>query len=203
MKGQETMKKEDFMALGIDESAAEKCAAASAEEMKGFIPKARFDEVNNEKKTLEKTLSERDEQLETLKKSTGNVEEMKKQIADLQAENKTKDEAHTAEMAKLKLDNAVDTALTTAGAKNIKAVRALLDASGLKLGEDGKLDGLTAQLEALKKSDGYLFKENEAPSFKGFQPGASGDGVPKNVDTSKMTYSEMMAYMAANPGAKI
>ncbi len=52
------MKKEDFTALGIDESAAEKCAAASAEELKAFIPKARFDEVNNEKKALEKTLSE-------------------------------------------------------------------------------------------------------------------------------------------------
>ncbi len=193
------MKKEDFTALGIDESAAEKCAAASAEELKGFIPKARFDEVNNEKKALEKTLSERDEQLETIKKSTGDVDAMKKEIADLQAKN----EAHAAEMAKLRLDNAVDTALTSAGAKNIKAVRALLDTSGLKLGEDGKLDGLTAQLEALKKSDGYLFKENEAPSFKGFQPGASGDGVPQNLDTSKMTYSEMMAYMAANPGAKI
>ncbi len=203
MKGWETMKKEDFVALGIDESAAEKCAAASAEELKGFIPKARFDEVNNEKKALEKTLSERDEQLETLKKSTGNVEEMKKQIADLQAENKTKDEAHAAEMAKLKLDNAVDTALTAAGAKNIKAVRALLDSSGLKLGEDGKPEGLTAQLEALKKSDGYLFKESEAPSFKGFQPGASGDGVPKSADLSKMTYSEITAYMASNGDAKI
>ena len=65
------MKKEEFVALGMDEAIAEKCAKASQEELKGFIPKGRFDEVNEEKKSLDKTLKERDKQLETLKKSTG------------------------------------------------------------------------------------------------------------------------------------
>lgn len=199
------MKKEDFTALGIDESAAEKCAAASAEELKGFIPKARFDEVNNEKKALEKTLSERDEQLETLKKSTGNVEEMKKQIADLQAENKTKDEAHAAEIKKLKIDAAVDAALMGAKAKNSTAVKALLkDLDKAEFADDGTIKGLADQIAALQKSDDYLFEAMESTKFKGAKPGESGNEPgDKSVDTSKMTYSELAAYMAEHPNAKI
>ena len=46
------MKKEQFIELGLEEEMAIKCEKASQEELKGFIPKARFDEVNNEKKKL-------------------------------------------------------------------------------------------------------------------------------------------------------
>ncbi|MDE6727523.1 MAG: phage scaffolding protein [Oscillospiraceae bacterium] len=52
------MRKEDFIALGISEELAKKCADASAEELKGFIPKTRFDEVNTERKNLETAVSD-------------------------------------------------------------------------------------------------------------------------------------------------
>jgi polyhydroxyalkanoate synthesis regulator phasin len=85
-----TMKKEDLVKLGLDEETAKKVADASAEELKGFIPKARFDEVNTEKKNLEAAKATLEGQLESLKNSTGDVEAMKKQIETLQAENKAK-----------------------------------------------------------------------------------------------------------------
>ena len=47
------MQKEDFVKLGFDDEVAKKCADASAEELKGYIPKVRFDAVNNDKKKLE------------------------------------------------------------------------------------------------------------------------------------------------------
>lgn len=72
------MTKEDFIKLGLDEEIAKKCETASTEELKTFIPKTRFDEVNNEKKKLELDVQERDLQLETLKKSIGDVDAMKK-----------------------------------------------------------------------------------------------------------------------------
>ena len=50
------MKKEDFVALGISEEAAEKVAAMFAEELKGYVPKSRFDEVNRAKKEAETSL---------------------------------------------------------------------------------------------------------------------------------------------------
>lgn len=201
------MKKEEFVKLGITEELAAKAEAASQEELKGFIPKARFDEVNNEKKKLELDVRDRDSQLETLKNSTGNVEEMKQQIADLQADNKKKDEDHAAEIKQLKIDAAVDAALTGAKAKNTTAVKALLkDLDKAELAEDGTIKGLSEQIEALQKSDEYLFeaKDTKKTQVKGAKPGESGneDG-DHGVDLSKMSYSEMAAYLAEHPDVKI
>lgn len=208
MKGwYKTMKKEDFVKLGIDEALAAKAEAASQEELKGFIPKARFDEVNNEKKKLELDVRDRDGQLETLKNSTGDVEAMKQQIATLQADNKAKDEAHAAEIKQLKVDTAIETALTGAKAKNNTAVKALLkDLDKAELADDGTIKGLAEQIEALQKSDSYLFdaKDSKQKQVKGAKPGESGneDG-DHGVDTSKMTYSELTAYLAEHPDAQI
>lgn len=200
------MKKEDFVKLGIDEELAKKCETASQEELKGYIPKSRFDEVNNEKKKLELDVRDRDSQLETLKNSTGDVEAMKKQIETLQADNKAKDEAHAAEIKQLKINTAIETALTGAKAKNNTAVKALLkDIDKAELADDGTIKGLAEQIEELKKSDSYLFEAKEAKKkVKGAEPGESGnDDGNKAVDTSKMSYSEMVAYLAENPDAKI
>lgn len=200
------MKKEDFAKLGIDEETAKKCEEASLEELKGYIPKARFDEVNNEKKKLESDVKDRDSQLETLRKSAGDNEELQKQIETLQADNKAKDEAHAAEIKQLKIDNAVETSLTGAGAKNTVAVKALLkDLDKAELDEDGTIKGLADQITALKKSDPYLFEaKTSKQKMKGAEPGQSGNEPDdKGVDTSKMTYSELAAYMAENPDVKI
>ena len=200
-----TMKKEDFVKLGIDEELAKKCEEASMEELKGFIPKSRFDEVNNAKNTAEALVKERDNQLETLKNSTGDVDSLKKQIEDLQKENKDKDDAHAAEIKQLKIDSAVDSAISNAKGKNAKAIKALLDLENAELAEDGTIKGLAEQIENLQKSEEYLFEAKDTKTkVKGAKPGETGkdDGNGK-VDTSKMTYSELAAYMAENPDAKI
>ena len=199
------MKKEEFVKLGMDEELAAKCESASQEELKGYIPKSRFDEVNNEKKKLENDVKDRDSQLETLKNSTGDVDAMKKQIETLQADNKAKDEAHAAEIHNLKVNAAIDAALTGANAKNLVAVKALLkDMDKAELDADGSIKGLADQIAALQKSDAYLFEAKESKKMKGAKPGEAGneDG-DKGVDTSKMTYSELAAFMAENPDAKI
>lgn len=200
------MKKEEFVKIGVSEELAAACEKASLDELKDFVPRIRMNEVNEENKALKQTVSDRDKQLDDLKKSSGDNAELKKQIEDLQKQNAAEKAAHDKEIAQLKLDNAVETALTAAGAKNNKVLRALLDAEKIKLDESGKLTGLSEQLEAVRKTDGYLFNEKNgtAPIMKGFQPGASGDVKPDGkTDFSKMTYSEMTAYLAQNPGAKI
>ena len=201
------MKKEDFVKLGISEELAAKAEAAFQEAIKGYIPKARFDEVNNEKKKLESDLRDRDGQLEALKNSTGDVEAMKKQIADLQKANADATDAHAAEIKRMKVDSAIEAALTGAKAKNNTAVKALLkDLDKAELADDGTVKGLAEQIEALRKSDDYLFEANDSKKqkFKGATPGESGneDGN-KGVDPSKMSYSELCAYLAENPDAKI
>lgn len=193
------MKKEDLFALGLTEEQAKKTLDA----LKDYVPKTQLTEVEQERDNLKAAVAERDKQLETLKKSSGDNAALQQQIADLQKANAEQQTAHEAEIAQLKLDNAVESALLTAGAKNNKAVRALLNTEKLRLEKDGTVTGLSEQVKALQKSDSYLFAEKQqSPKFKGFQPGASGDETP-SVDTTNMTYSEMVSYLAANPDAKI
>lgn len=80
----------------------------------------------------------------------------------------------------MRLDNAVELALSGANAKNTKAVRALLDMSKVTMGEDGKLSGLDEQLSELKKSADYMFNIQQAQQFTGFQPGAA-SAVPNSA----------------------
>lgn len=201
------MKKEDFIALGISDELAKKCADASADELKNFIPKARFDEVNGEKKKLEADLGERDAKLEQLKTSAGDLETLKKQVSDFQKEIKAKDEAHAAEVKKLKVDAAVDAALSGAKAKNSVAVRALLkDLDKADFNDDGTVKGLADQIKDIKKSDPYLFDSDApaVPKLRGAVPGESGvDSGSNPAVTSTMTYTEMCKFMSENPNAKI
>ena len=197
------MKKEEFIALGISEELAAKAEAASLKELGGYVEKSKHDEVVEENKTLKTSVSDRDKQLETLKGSAGDNEELKKQIEAMKQQNADQEKAHKAELAQLKLDNAMDAALTAAGAKNGKAVKALLDVSKVKLGEDGKLAGWDEQIKAIQKTDAYLFNAKQQNNFRGFQPGASGDNKPgANVDMSKMSYEELAAYIENNPDAE-
>ena len=106
----------------------------------------------------------------------------------------------------MKIDTAIDTALSGAKAKNATAVKALLkDLDKAELAEDGTVKGLAEQIAALQKSDEYLFEAKETKNrMKGVTPGQTGkEDSDGNVDTSKMTYSELVAYMAENPDAKI
>ena len=166
-----------------------------------------LDAANAEVESLKGQISDRDKQLETLKNSTGDVEAMKQQIATLQADNKAKDDAHAAEIKQLKIDAAIDSALTGAKAKNNTAVKALLkDLDKAELADDGTIKGLAEQIEALQKSDAYLFDTTtkKKTQVKGAKPGESGnDDGDHEVDTSKMTYSELAAYMAEHPDAEI
>lgn len=167
------MNKEDLIAMGLTEEQAKKVM----DSLDGnFVTKARFNEINEENKTLKKSVSDRDKQLEDLKKSSGDNAALQQQISDLQKQNADQQKAHDEELAKLKLDNAVEIALSGAKARNGKAVKAMLDMSKVKLGEDGKLSGFDEQIEALKKSDAYMFdvqQQQTQQQFTGFQPGAS------------------------------
>lgn len=202
------MKKEELMKLGLDEETAAKVAAASADELKGFVPKARFDEVNGEKKKAETDLADRDKQLETLRTSTGDVEALKTQIATLQADNKAKDDAHKAEIRQLRIDNAVAAALTDAKARNVKAVKALLNLDNAELADDGTVKGLSDQIKLLMASEDskFLFDTQgvKKPAMKGAKIGEQGDeGEDHGVDPTKMTYDELCAYLESNPDAQL
>lgn len=177
------MKKDDFIKLGLDEETARKCEEASLDELKGYIPKSRFDEINNEKKKLETDVKYRDKQLDDLKKSSGNNEELRKQIEQLQKDNKDKDDKYALDIKNMKINIAIDKALNQAGAKNNTAVKALLkDLDKAELMDDGTVKGLKEQIESLIKGDdsNFLFETEQTPKFRGISPGANKDGLPNS-----------------------
>ena len=181
------MKKEDLMKMeGMTEDLATQIAELSAEELKGFIPKTRFDEVNEAKKNAEALVKERDKQLEDVKKSTGDNEELKKQIEQLQEDNKATVKKYEADIKQMQINNAVHTALKDAGAKNVTALMALLkDLDKAELAEDGTIKGLAEQIQELRKSDSYLFhvKNEPQPKPAGVTPANSGSQTPGSEST--------------------
>lgn len=206
------MKRKFLEDMGLEKEKVDKILDENSQDIgkaKGDSEKIQkdLDAANAEVESLKGQISDRDKQLETLKNSTGDVEAMKQQIATLQADNKAKDDAHAAEIKQLKIDAAIDSALTGAKAKNNTAVKALLkDLDKAELADDGTIKGLAEQIEALQKSDAYLFDTTtkKKTQVKGAKPGESGnDDGDHEVDTSKMTYSELAAYMAEHPDAEI
>ena len=154
---------------------------------KYFIPKDKYNEVAEAKKKLETDIQERDKQLEQLKAAAGSNEELKKQIETLQAENKKAAEEWQAKMAQMQLDFALERALTTAKAKNPKAVKALLNLENVKLDGD-KLLGLDDQLKAIQQSDPYLFGESGKVGSGTNPPGAgTGEVNPWKKESWNLT----------------
>ena len=156
--------------------------------------------LQTEVEGLKTQVGDRDKQLETLKASAGDNADLKKKIEELQTENATAKASHESELNQLKIDFAVEKALTGAKAKNITAVKALLD-------KEGNVKGLAEQIEKLTSDEGtkFLFEaQKQQQNFKGFQPGASAQQKPgAEVDTSKMNYDELCAYLAENPDANL
>lgn len=174
---------------------------------KGFVARADFNALNAEKKSLADTVKERDKQLETLKASTGDVEALKNQIATLQTENANAAKAHEDEIKRLKIDTAVELALSTAKAKSVKAVKALLDLEKAEIADDGTVKGLDDQIKKLAGASetSFLFDQQDPKKkdFKGFKPGESGDGDGGTGMTleklRKMTPAERYTYSINNP----
>ena len=190
------MTKEKLMEMGLTEEQANKVM----ESLNGsFVTKARFNEVNAELKAAKDTIKERDTQLETLQKSTGNVEALRKQITDLQAANTEKDQTHAAELKALKISNAVDAALSSAKAKNNTAVKALLGdfIAKAELAEDGTVKGLDDEVKKLveSKDTAFLFDKAAGKKFKRAKSAEKSDPI----DAGEMTLEK---FRGLNPAER-
>lgn len=176
------MNKEKLLELGLNEEQAEKVLAMHKEALTGFIPKARFDEVNETKKELEQQLKERDKQLKELGEKVKGNEELEKQIKDLQEANKKAKEEYEAKIKNLTLDNAIKLALKEHKAKYEDLLVGKFDKSKLTIKEDGTIEGLDEQIKALKESYKDLFEQ----PLKGFSPNNTGDN-PSGGEIQQVT----------------
>lgn len=123
-----------------------------------WVPKSTFNETNEKLKLAEKQSKDSASQLEELKNKAGLADEYKTKIDELTASQKKEREDYEKNILDLKHGYALDNALTASKAKNIKALKGMLDMS--KVSFDGDtIKGLDEQIEAIKKSDSYLFDD--------------------------------------------
>lgn len=195
------MRKEEFIALGISEELATKAEAASLKELESYVTKEQLETANMEKKHLQEDIKARDKQLEELKKSGGDNEELKKQIESLQEANKAEAQKHADEMKDLRLTSAIK--LSIAGKVHDEDMAAMLfDRSKLVLTEDGKVSGLAEQMETIRKEKAFLFKNEDGGTGSG---GAKGGYKPKGGETHNEGYAAQYAQQrneAEKSGAK-
>ncbi|SDX89561.1 phage scaffolding protein [Tepidimicrobium xylanilyticum] len=166
---------EQLKELGLDEEIAKKILEAYKEAIKDkYVPIERFNEVNEEKKELKNQLEDRDKQLQELKVKAAGNEELTAKITELEELNKQTKEEYENKIAALKKETAIELKLKDEKARNIKAVKALLDLDKVSLDGDN-LIGLDEQLKGLKESDPYLFGEDK---LSGREPKPPTDPVP-------------------------
>lgn len=139
------MERKYLESLGIEKEAIDKIMAENGKDIEAqkALTAAETQKVTAANDTIRQLQ-------ETVKKFDGKDPE--KLSADLAALQKKYD----ADTAQMKLDKALEIALLASKARDVKAVRALLDSEKIKLDGD-KLTGLEDQLEALKKSHDYMF----------------------------------------------
>jgi len=111
-------------------------------------------------------------------------------------------------VGEVRLAAAVDSALARSGARNVRAVKALLDTGRISLTDSGEVTGLDEQLEVLKAAPDseFMFSGGEKSPIKltGAVTGEAGREAPDNrVDFSKLSYSELCAFMEKNPKVRI
>lgn len=187
-----------FAGLGIAADKKEAAKKALTAFLDGaYVPKSRFNEVNEEKKTLTATVADRDKQLENLKKSTGDLDALKNQIKSLQDANKKAQEEADAKMKELRINDAIKLAIVDK-AQDVDIVSSLFDKTKLILGDDGKITGLDEQLKELQKNKAFLFKQ-AGPNPK-YDP-KGGNGNPSNNPFAKDTFNltEQGRLLRENP----
>jgi len=170
-----------------------------------WIPKDKFNEVNEAKKQAEEALKERDKQLADLKKAAEGNEELKKQIEQLQIENKTKEQEYQTKLR----DMAVTTAIKLAVAGQVHdpdLVAGLLDKSKIEVDENGNIKaGLDDQLKALRESKVFLFIEQKpaGTTFRGATPADGRDqgagGIKNPWSREHFNLTEQGRILRENP----
>jgi vacuolar-type H+-ATPase subunit I/STV1 len=164
LKGRKKMKKEELIALGLEEAVALKVEQASLEELKGFIPKTRFDEVNETKKDLEKQIKDRDTQLTELNKKVKGNEELEKTIKELQDANTATKTEYENKIKEININSAIQAKLTDTKYPDLLSTK--FDKTKLSIAADGTVLGIDEQLTTIKET----YKDLFVPPVKGRDP---------------------------------
>ena len=149
------MKREDLKALGLEDDVIEKVLTAHGKDMAAQTTSLTTTQAELE--TLKGQLTDANAAIESFKAMK--PEELKVAADDWKVKYEKATTESAAQLANLKFDHALESALVGAKVKNAKAVSALLSTKNLKLTDDGKILGLDEQLTKIKSENDYLFTD--------------------------------------------
>lgn len=178
------MNREELKELGLNDEQIEAVMKSHGQTVNST--KEELSSAQTELESYKAQLSDRDSQLEDLRGKAQGNEDLQSTIDALKEANNQAKYEHQKELERTKLNYELDQALILNKARNPKAVRALLDTETVKFDEEGKLIGLSEQLDSLKESDSYLFAGEESdptPPAPTHIPGAGHKTNPrKEID---------------------
>lgn len=161
-----------------------------------YVSKSKYDALAVDKQNLEG-------QLQTatngLKKFEGIEDPVKlqEQVGTLQGKLQTMKETYETQISDMKFSSALETAITSAGGRNAKAVQALLDIETLKKSKNQDAD-IAAAIEACKSANDYLFGSTEPINNPVGPTGGTIIGLTKE-QFQKMGYKERLELKQKDP----
>ncbi|MEK3935937.1 phage scaffolding protein [Sporosarcina sp. FSL W7-1349] len=188
------MNKEQLIALGLSEEQADKVVAGFGQ----MIPKSRLDEKIQEVKDLNEQITDRDKQLEELKKV--DAKGLQAKIDELQTANETTKKDYEAKLKETQLSSAVKLALA-GKVHDADLAASLIDTGTIELDKDGNVTkGLDEQLKTLQESKSFLFvpEKETKTNLKGTKPAENSNGGEGTVNIGA-DFAKMLNDRGAAP----
>ncbi len=132
----------------------------SAEIGKAFVAKGDFDAKNTEAKSFRNQLNEANKTIEGFKAM--DIDGIRREAEEWKAKAEQAEKDAAAQVAAVRFDARLDTAITKARGRSTKAIKALLDVDTLRASKDPDKD-IGAALEQLAKESNYLFDTGNPP----------------------------------------
>lgn len=151
-----------------------------------YIPKAKFDELNDKHKAADQLAKDTQKTLDGLK-AAGDPVKLKEDLEAAQKAVKEAADKHKADMAEKDLSFAIRSAITDA--HDPAMVAGLVDKAKLKLLDDGKVAGRDDVLKGIRTEKPFLFKtpDDGKSALDGAKPAATdGDDKGGNAELSQI-----------------
>ena len=162
-----------------------------------YVPKDRFDQVNQQSKDYKEQVSERDRQIESLKNEFKDVDGLKDKVDQLTRDNAKQKEDYENQIKTINFNNALKASLSSYKCKDEDYLMSKIDRNSIKLNSDGTILGLKEQVEAFKKGHEYLF-EKEIKGTGSFNTGGGSEGGAPKVDNFAERFGKQRAEAIKN-----
>ena len=175
------MKKEDLIALGIDEETAKSVMALHGKTVTQL--NAKVATAESERDSAKQELQANQAELDTLKGAAKGNEDLEAKLTELQTKFDASKATADAQLAAQQKDFAIMLELKDADIVDAEIVSGLLDKETIKVTDKG-LQGLKEQLDTLKESKGFLFQtEDPSDPTRPFVSGGNAKGGTGNGQT--------------------